>query len=123
MATHHASETEVVDLDSWADDLPDEKSKAIAKIDDLELARLVIGAGEQMHRSGYCQVDGSVVVHCVKGEVEVQTPDVNRLLKGGQLLYLKGKTDHALKGVADSVVLLSIVLHRSNDSTIQASTA
>ncbi len=47
MATHHASPAEVVDLDTWAKDLPEEHAKAIVKTRDMELARLVFRAGEQ----------------------------------------------------------------------------
>jgi hypothetical protein len=35
MATHHANSGEIVDLATWADDLPTDKSKAIAKIENL----------------------------------------------------------------------------------------
>lgn len=40
MATQHARVGEIVDLASWADDLPIQQSKAITKCHGLELARL-----------------------------------------------------------------------------------
>lgn len=110
MATHHAAEAEVVDLATWSDALPDGHSQAIAKVEHLELARLVVEAGKQMHRAGYCHVDGPVVIQCLEGEVEVKTPGGTRRLRTGQLLYLLGGTDHAISGLVDSVVLLTIVL-------------
>ncbi len=51
MATHHAAEGEVVCLKTWANDLAVEKSKVITKTSGLELARLVIDAGTNMHHS------------------------------------------------------------------------
>jgi hypothetical protein len=39
MAKHHALPGEIVNLDTWADDLDDEKTKAIVKTDEMELAR------------------------------------------------------------------------------------
>ena len=110
MATHHAEPGEVVDLATWADDLPQEHSKAIAKTDNLELARLVIGAGVNMHSSGYCSVEGPVVLHCLEGEIEVATPSLRAVVKAGQLVYLLGRTEHTVSGIRDAVVLLTIVL-------------
>ena len=85
-------------------------SQAIAKVEHLELARLVVGAGKQMHRAGDCHVDGPVVVHCLDGEIEVKTPAAAQRLRAGQLMYLLGGTDHAITGIVDSVVLPTIVL-------------
>ncbi|HUH36774.1 MAG TPA: cupin domain-containing protein [Spongiibacteraceae bacterium] len=106
MATHHASPFEIVDLESWADDLPREKTKVVAKTPDMELARLVIGAGERFpdHR-----VTGPIVVHCVEGEIEFSAGDETKTLKTNQLLYLQPGVPHSLRGIKASVVLLTIV--------------
>ncbi len=111
MATHHARAGEIVDLDSWADDLPAEKSKVIAKTDGLELARLVIAADTEMHHSRYCQVAAPIVIHCLEGEIELKSSGETVRIKQGQLVYLQGKTEHALRGVTNSIVLLTIVLN------------
>jgi quercetin dioxygenase-like cupin family protein len=110
MATKHADPGEIVDLASWADDLPVEKSKAIAKIEKLELARLVIAGGTKMHSSRDCRVTGPIVVHCIEGEIEVKTPENTMRVSRGQLVYLLGQTEHAITGIQDSLVLLTIVL-------------
>jgi hypothetical protein len=110
MATHHAAAGEIVDLDTWANDLPVEKSKVIAKTRGIELARLVIRAGVDMHHYEYCSVDGTVVIHCIDGEIQLKTKTAQISLGRGQLAYLDGGTKHALVGVKDSVVLLTIVL-------------
>ncbi len=110
MATHHAQSGEVVDLDSWADDIPEKKSKAIAKIQNLELARLVVDADTEIHHSKYCQVTGPIVIHCLEGEVAVTMSEKTVHIKTGQLVYLEAKTDHCLTGITRSIVLLTIVL-------------
>jgi len=110
MATHHAEPGEVVDLATWSEDLPVDKSKVIAKVAHLELARLVVSSGEEMHSSGYCRVPGPIVIHCLDGEVELSTPDATRRIRRGQLAYLLGQTDHSIRGIQDAVVLLTIVL-------------
>ncbi len=110
MATHHAVAGEPVDLATWGQELTPEHSKAITKTQGLELARLVLQAGEEMHPDGYCKVPGPVVIHCIDGEIKVRTRDIVESLKNGQLLYLEGGTEHALTGVCKSIVLLTIVL-------------
>jgi len=110
MATKHAKPGEVVDLASWAGDLSEDKSKAITKSSKLELARLVIPADKHMHRTKYCHVSGPIVVHCLEGEIEFRTPEKKVILMAGQLVYLTAETDHAISGIQDSVVLLTIVL-------------
>ena len=112
MSTHHAASGEIVDLATWADDLPFEKSKVIFKTEGLELARLVIKSGVTMQSGGYCSVDGPIVVHCIEGEVKVKvkTPEREISLKPGQLGDLEGGTEHALTGELDSLVLLTITL-------------
>ncbi|MEH6456533.1 MAG: hypothetical protein V7749_09440 [Cocleimonas sp.] len=110
MATHHAVSGEIVDLKSWSNDLEVEKSKVITKAKDLELARLVIDAGVDMHHSDYCSVKGSTVFHCIEGHVTLKTPHQKISLQQGQLVFLEAGTEHALIGVKKSVVLLTIVL-------------
>ena len=83
MATHHAASGEIVDLKSWADDLEVEKSKVIAKTKGLELARIVIEAGVDMHHSNFCSVDGASVFHCIEGKVMIKTTDNEICMKQG----------------------------------------
>lgn len=106
MATHHAAPGEVVDLSTWANDLPEEKSKAIVKTGAMELARLVLSAGREM--AGH-RVEGPLVVHCLSGRITVTLASGERLLSAGQLLYLQPRESHAVRAHDNSVVLLTIV--------------
>lgn len=110
MATHHASPGEIVDLAHWADDLEWEVSKVIAKTSGLELARLVIDAGFELHPSDWFQLPGEVVIHCLEGKIDVRTPAGLKTLEAGQLMYFEGHGKHSITGIERSVVLLSIVL-------------
>ncbi|HZJ96058.1 MAG TPA: cupin domain-containing protein [Thiopseudomonas sp.] len=107
MATHHASPAEVVDLGTWAQDLPNEKTKAIVKTDEMELARLVIPAGKEIPTH---KVTGPIIVHCISGEIELTAMGKTQLLMPNQLLYLMSDEPHLVKAVEDSVVLLTIIL-------------
>jgi quercetin dioxygenase-like cupin family protein len=110
MGTHQAAAGEPVDLRTWASDLPVEHSKVIVKTAGLELARLVLQSGVEMHGANYCRVKGPIVIHCIDGEIRVRTRDTLDVLTSGQLVYLEGGTEHALTGVRKSIVLLTIVL-------------
>tara|TARA_R110002167_G_scaffold58704_1_gene166104 strand:- start:24277 stop:24615 length:339 start_codon:yes stop_codon:yes gene_type:complete len=112
MATHHASPAEVVDLDTWAQDLPEEHAKAIVKTRDMELARLVFRAGEQFKSH---KVTGPIVVHCISGTIEFNAMGTSKTLSAGQLLYLLPNEMHSLLALTDAVVLLTIVFIDSND--------
>ena len=106
MATHHASPAEVIDLGTWAQDLPNEKTKAIVKTDEMELARLVIPAGKEIPTH---KVTGPIIVHCISGEIELTAMGKTQLLTPNQLLYLMSDEPHLVKAVEDSVVLLTII--------------
>ena len=106
MATHHASPGEIIDLGTWAQDLPNEHSKAIMKTDEMELARLVIPAGKEIPNH---KVSGPIVVHCTKGEIECVAMGTTQVLRSGQLLYLMPGEPYSVRAAVDSVVLLTII--------------
>lgn len=106
MATHHASPSEVVDLETWAQDIPKEHAKAIVKTPDMELARLVFSAGEEFKSH---KVSGPIVVHCISGKIEFTAMGATRALQSGQLLYLLPNELHSLRALTDAIVLLTIV--------------
>ena len=106
MATHHASPSEIVDLETWSQDLPNEHTKAIVKTPEMELARLVYPAGGEFPNH---KVSGPIVVHCIKGEIEFEAMGITRILKPSQLVYLEAGEPHSIRAIADSVVLLTII--------------
>jgi len=106
MATHHASPNEIVDLIAWARDLPAEKTKVIVKTDEMELARLVLPAGNELPDH---KVPGPVVIHCIKGRIELTAMGVTKALTSGQLLYLMPGELHSVRAISDSVILLQII--------------
>lgn len=106
MATHHASPSEIVDLETWANDLPNEHAKTIVKTHEMELARLVFPAGGEFPDH---KVSGPVVIHCVKGEIGLTAMGATQILKPGQLLYLMPDEPHSLQAITDAVVLLTII--------------
>lgn len=106
MATHHASPAEVVDLETWAQDVPNEQTKAIVKTDEMELVRLVIAAGKEIPTH---KVTGPIIVHCINGKIEFTAMGKTQMLMPNQLLHLMPDEPHLVKAVEDSVVLLTII--------------
>jgi len=67
MATHHATPGEVVNLETWAEDLATDQTKATVKTEEMEIIRLVIPAGKDIPNH---KVSGPITVHCIKGRIE-----------------------------------------------------
>jgi quercetin dioxygenase-like cupin family protein len=106
MATHHAAPGEIVDLGTWAQDVPNEKTKVIVKTNEMELVRLVLPAGKEFANH---KVLGPCVIHCITGEIECAAMGGTQVLTSGQLLYLMPDEPHSVRAVVDSVVLLTII--------------
>ena len=106
MATHHAKPGEIVDLQTWAADLPKEHTKAIVKTDEMELIRIVLPAGKGIPDH---KVPGSVTIQCVAGKIAIITMNVMQQLNYNQLIHLNANEPHSLKAIEDSVVLLTII--------------
>lgn len=105
MATHHAKSNEVVDLKTWAQDIPIEKTKAILKTKEMELARLVLPAGKAFKEH---QVDAPITVQCIEGHFLFTSKGCTQSLTPNQLLYLESGVPHSLQAVSDSIILLTI---------------
>lgn len=106
MTTHHAEPNEIIDLETWAMDMPTEKSKVIIRTKDMELARLVIPAGKEFKEH---QVSGPITVQCVKGDITFTAEGQSQDLKPGQLVYLLADVPHDLVAKTDSIILLTII--------------
>lgn len=106
MSTHHAAPGEIVDLKSWANDLPIEQSKTIVRSEDMELARLVLPAGKLFNEH---KVSGPVIIQCVKGKIRIRAADSKMTLTDNQLLYLAPNEPHSVHALNHSVVLLTII--------------
>ena len=106
MATHHAAPGEIVNLETWAEDLPEEHSKIIARIEQMELARLVLPAGEVV---GKHHIDGPLVIHCLSGAVDITALGQERNLGSGELIYLPAGEKFTMTARHHSLVLITFV--------------
>ena len=82
-------------------------STALFKSRDLEVIRLLMGAGKGMppHR-----VPGEITIQCVSGQIEVGLGHGPALLQPGQILYLEGDALHSVTALTDACALVTIAL-------------
>ncbi len=106
MATHHAQPGEIVDLQTWAADLPKEHTKAIIKTDEMELIRIVLPSGKGIPTH---DTPGPTTIHCIAGKIAILAMGKTQELNYDQLLHLAPGESHSLKAIEDSVVLLTII--------------
>jgi quercetin dioxygenase-like cupin family protein len=79
----------------------------IFKSKQLEVIRMVIPKGKEIpvHKA-----PGEITVQCLEGRVAFSARGRTQELGSGQLLYLTAGEEHALEGVDDAALLLTIVL-------------
>ena len=107
MALEHAKPGEIIALTGAGEDTPAFAAIALAKTEQMELIRLVLPAGKEMHEH---HVKGEITFQCLSGEIAFITRSNPTTLKPGEMLYLEGGAPHAVRALADSVALLTIIL-------------
>ena len=107
MALHHAAPGEIVDIRPLGDKLHQTVTSTLLKSDHLQVFRLILPEGKEFREH---QVPGEITVQCLEGVVEFSTTGRTQKLRTGELLYLDGGDPHALKGVEDASVLVTIFL-------------
>ncbi|MGL4462793.1 MAG: cupin domain-containing protein [Planctomycetia bacterium] len=116
MAIPHAASGEVIDIRPLGDQLAGAATRTLVKTDELEVIRLVVPAGKLIPPH---KVAGPITVQCLEGGVEFSAHGQWLPLGPGYMLHLAGGELHALKGVVDSSVLLTIQLpHRHSEPAL-----
>jgi len=107
MSISHALSGEAIDVLPYGNSLPEQRTVALFKSDQLEVMRLVLAAGKTQptHR-----VAGELTVQCLEGEIEVEAYGDRTLLRAGQLLFLHGDVPHSMHARTPASALVSMVL-------------
>lgn len=105
MALKHAQPGEVVHLPPSATDSFPAKTAALVKTDRFEAVRLVVRAGTSIAQH---KVDGYISLQCLDGHAILET-DRDIELRAGDWAYLDRNASHAVRGIADSTLLLTIM--------------
>lgn len=107
MAIPHAIPGQVVDVRPMGASLATTKTSTLVKTQRLEVIRLIVTAGKEIPPH---QVSGEITVQCLEGKVAFMAEGKTQVLEAGQMLYLAGGQSHALQGIEDSSVLVTILL-------------
>jgi quercetin dioxygenase-like cupin family protein len=107
MAQPHAQSGQVVNLSPFAQSLPDERTTAIIKAEQLEVVRIVLAAGKTMPEH---YVQGEITLLCLEGRITLHTPHGTRELGPADFIHLRRGAPHALTAVVDSSAVLTICL-------------
>jgi quercetin dioxygenase-like cupin family protein len=107
MPIPHAKPGDIVDLRPLGRALATAKTTTLVKTADLELIRLVLSAGKELPTH---KVPGEITVQCLEGRVAFTAEGKTQELTAGQLLYLTAGERHAVKGIEDSSLLVTILL-------------
>jgi len=109
MAINHALSGESINVLPLGERLPEEKTIALFKSEDLEVIRLVLLAGKSLppHR-----VPGEITIQCIEGRIDVTAEGKSHLLNAGQLLFLSGNQAHGVVAVENSSALVTIALRK-----------
>ena len=107
MAIAHLKSGEIADVKPLGGNLAETVSHALFKARDLEVARLVLRAGEGMPPHS---VAGEITLQCIEGRIAFMCDAGERELAAGQLVQLNGNELHALRAIEDASLLLTIAL-------------
>jgi quercetin dioxygenase-like cupin family protein len=108
MALHHATSGEVVHLRSV--NAPGAQTAALTKSPAFEAIHLIVKAGESIPTH---QVEGATTIYCIEGGIAVDVGGTTVEMQARDWLYLDPRVSHALRGLADSSLLLTILFDRS----------
>jgi quercetin dioxygenase-like cupin family protein len=111
MAVPHAVPGQVIEVRPLGAKLRDAVTTTLVKTAHLEIIRVVLPAGKQIppHKVG-----GEITVQCLEGRAAFTALGGTQELDAGQMLFLPGGEEHAVKGVEDASVLITILLHQKH---------
>jgi quercetin dioxygenase-like cupin family protein len=109
MAIPHAASNHVISVEPLGPDLAATKSWTLLKTEAMQVIRLVVPAGKEIPAHA---APGEITVQCIEGRVAFTAKDKTQELGPGQLIYLTAGETHALLGIEDSSLLVTMLLGR-----------
>jgi quercetin dioxygenase-like cupin family protein len=106
MAIPHAKPGEVVDIRPLGVDLATTVTKTLVKTGAIEILRLVVPAGKEIPTH---KAHGEIVVQCLEGKIAFTACGTTNALEAGHLLHLPAGEPHALRGIEDGSLLVTIL--------------
>jgi nucleotide-binding universal stress UspA family protein len=83
------------------------RSTTLFKSDAVQLVLLVVPAGKEIAEHN---TKGETIVHCLDGSIALDAFGKTQMLEAGHLVHLPAGEPHRLKGTADALLLLTILV-------------
>jgi quercetin dioxygenase-like cupin family protein len=109
MALHHAGSGEIVSVRPLGKELKQAISLTLVKTARLQVFRYILLKGNEFAEH---KVHGEITVQCLEGVIEFTSLGRKQTLRAGEFVYLAGDDLHALKGMEDASVLVTIVSNK-----------
>lgn len=109
MSIPHAQSGESIRVTPFAQELPQHRTVALFKSEQLEVMRLVLLAGKAMPAH---KLSGEITIQCIEGKLDVEVAGVSTLLQAGHLMFLRGAVPHRVMALEDASALVTIVLQK-----------
>ena len=110
MAITHTAPGEIINVRGPAGTIGPADSETLIRTDHLEIFRYALTAGKVVDTH---TAAGLMVIQCLEGTVEFTALGKTQKLTPGTMLYLADHEPHALKAVSDTLLLITILLHRT----------
>ena len=109
MAIPHAASNEVVSVVPLGPDLAATQTSTLIKTERMQVIRLIVPAGKEIPAH---DAPGEITVQCLEGRVAFTAAGRTQELGPGQLIYLTARETHALRGIEDASLLVTILSGR-----------
>lgn len=110
MAIPHAAPNEIIDVRPLGREIREQDSQLLIRTEHLEVFRYALPAGKSIQEH---TAAGVMIVQCIEGAVAFTALGRTQTLSAGDMLYLADKAPHSLAALADSSLLVTILLHRT----------
>ena len=107
MSIPHAQSGQAIDVTPYGASLPEQRTVALFKSEQLEVMRLVLAAGKSMPAH---KVAGEITIQCLEGRIDVQVDGQSTVLLPHQLMYLRGNVPHSVTALESASALVTLVL-------------
>ncbi|HXR56979.1 MAG TPA: cupin domain-containing protein [Casimicrobiaceae bacterium] len=109
MAIPHAAPNEIIDVRPLGREISEQDSELLIRTEHLQVFRYALPAGKSIQEH---TAAGMMIVQCIEGAVAFTALGRAQTLAAGDMLYLADAAPHALEALADSSLLVTILLHR-----------
>jgi quercetin dioxygenase-like cupin family protein len=106
MALKRVEPSEVVNLDTVADDAGAGGSYSLTKNESFQAILMSLPQGKLIDEHS---VDGPLIVQCLEGAVEFPVDGSMRTMGPGDWMYLPGGTPHAVEVLEDTRLLVTLL--------------